>query len=128
MATTTPVRQSTRKTAGKRSFDDAFVDSGTLDASQLNARVTKKAKTAVRIVRTGGSSLSARPISWKPSKGSGQIIYPDVTGLPATDPWMDPAKKGIRLVYPKLDPTGGTSQGLFIPDAAITSSTDVEMH
>jgi hypothetical protein len=128
MATTTPVRQSTRKTAGKRSFDDAFVDSGTLDTSQLNARVTKKAKTVVRTVRAAGRSFSAPPVGWKPPKGSGQVIYPDVTGLPATDPWMDPAQKGIRLVYPKLDPTGGSTQGLFIPDAAITSSTDVEMH
>ena len=127
MATTPPIGRPKRSTAGKRSFDDAFVDSSTISTSVLNQRVTTAARVIVKAPRTVGRSMSAPPINWKPPSGSGQIIYPDVTSVPATDDWKDRAKKRIRLVYPKLDPNGGSTQGILITDPVITSSTDTEM-
>src|SRR5215467_1296876 len=90
----------------KRKFDAAFIDSESIDEDILNARVDKAAKTAAHLPPSGAGarSTSAPAVGWTPSAGSGQIIYDDVTVLAATDAWMDPTQKGIRLVYPLLNP------------------------
>ena len=125
---TTPFGRPKRATAGKRKRDDGYVDPTTVSEDQFNARVSKKAKTLAPAPQTAGRCGSAPPLGWKPQQKSGQLLFPDVTQTTMKDAWGDPNKKGIRLVYPNLVSNGGNYQGIFIPDNAITSSTDMQLH